>query len=181
MPLSNFGPTIALAAPGVSIYSTWLNDTYQTDSGTSMAAPFVSGLASILRSLPGNASPDQITQEMESTALDLGTVGRDYLYGYGLIQVDAAIASVRLLTLTKTGTGIVTSSPAGVDCGKTCQAAYLTGTSVTLTAVPFAKADFLGWSDPACPAAPTCTLTLTADTSITANFSYSLALPLIFK
>jgi len=88
---SNFGPEIDVAAPGVNIYSTTLGDTYGYLSGTSMAAPFVSGLAAILRGIPGNDTPYQITKEIEISALDLGTPGRDDYYGYGLIQMDAAL------------------------------------------------------------------------------------------
>lgn len=40
---SNFGAPVDLAAPGVCIYSTYLNDGYATLSGTSMATPFVTG------------------------------------------------------------------------------------------------------------------------------------------
>ncbi len=40
---SNFGPDVEIAAPGVCIYSTDLNDGYSTKSGTSMASPFVAG------------------------------------------------------------------------------------------------------------------------------------------
>jgi thermitase len=88
---SNSGPEVALSAPGVSIYSTRLGGTYGSLSGTSMSAPFVSGLAAILRGLPGAGPPDAIAWEMESTALDLGPPGSDALYGFGLIQMDAAI------------------------------------------------------------------------------------------
>ena len=56
-----------------------------------MAAPFVSGLAAILRSLPGGETAHAVEQAMESTALDLGDPGKDIHYGYGLIQMDAAI------------------------------------------------------------------------------------------
>lgn len=56
-----------------------------------MAAPYVSGLAAILRGIPGNGSPDVIAWEIETTASDLGIAGKDNLYGYGLIQMDAAI------------------------------------------------------------------------------------------
>jgi subtilisin family serine protease len=88
---SNFGPELDVSAPGVSILSTYPGGSYAYLSGTSMAAPFVSGLASILRGIPGNGSPDVIAWEMESTALDLGPGGRDNLYGYGLIQMDKAL------------------------------------------------------------------------------------------
>ena len=91
---SDSGPWVDLAAPGVSIFSTLRNNTYGNLTGTSMASPFVAGLAAILRGLPGNTSPDLIEQQLETTALDLGTPGRDDLFGYGLIQADAAIRSV---------------------------------------------------------------------------------------
>ncbi|HLO33511.1 MAG TPA: S8 family serine peptidase, partial [Anaerolineales bacterium] len=90
---SNYGPDVDLSAPGVSIYSTFPGG-YGYNNGTSMATPFVSGLAAILRGIPGNSSPTLIASQMESTALDLGSPGMDDFYGYGLIQMDAAILSV---------------------------------------------------------------------------------------
>jgi thermitase len=87
---SNAGPEMALSAPGEMIYST-LPGSYGYRSGTSMAAAFVSGLAAILRGLPGNSSPAAIANQMEASALDLGAPGRDNQYGYGLIQMDGAI------------------------------------------------------------------------------------------
>jgi subtilisin family serine protease len=89
-PYSNSGPELNLVAPGTSIYSTLIG-TYGLRTGTSMSAPFVSGLAAILRGLPGGVSPDIIAWQMESSALDLGVPGRDDIYGSGLIQMDRAI------------------------------------------------------------------------------------------
>jgi thermitase len=179
---ANYGPHVDLAAPGVGIYSTMLDNTYASETGTSMATPFVSGLAALLSGLLGSPSPPQVIQALESTALDLGPAGRDNDYGFGLIQADAAIQFLsHRLTVNKIGSGTVTSSPTGLDCGHTCAANVVTGTVVTLTAQPFLGATFLGWSDPACPGTDPCTLTLTANTSITAEFTYSLVFPIIFK
>ena len=173
---SNSGSWIDLAAPGVSIFSTLRNNTYGNLTGTSMASAFVSGLAAILRGLPGNTSPDQIEQQLETTALDLGTAGRDDLFGFGLIQADAAIRSVStspLLGVGKTGTGVgtVTSLPAGIDCGTACSAFFDLNASVTLTALPAAGSIFSGWDDPACPGIDPCTLTMDADKSVKAAFT----------
>jgi len=87
---SNYGPEIDLAAPGSMIYSTVIGG-YNYNSGTSMAAGYVSGLAAILMGIPGNSSPDLIETQMESTALDIEFGGWDEYTGAGLIQMDAAI------------------------------------------------------------------------------------------
>ena len=105
---SNFGPEMDLVAPGVSIYSTNLGGAYGYRSGTSMAAPFVSGLAAILRGIPGS-SAGTVRSIMESTALDLGPTGWDSFYGNGLIQMDSAI-QLALPNYTFTPTSIEEAS-----------------------------------------------------------------------
>lgn len=75
------------------------------------------------------------------------------------------------ITVTKTGSGTVTSRPAGIDCGATCARPFRDGTSVTLTAAPSAGFVFAGWSG-ACTG-PTCTLDVvgSAGIDVTATFS----------
>jgi alpha-tubulin suppressor-like RCC1 family protein len=70
-----------------------------------------------------------------------------------------------------TGTGTVTSAPAGISCGSTCAASYAAGTTVTLTATPAGGSAFTGWSGGGCTGAGTCVVTMAAATSVTATFT----------
>src|SRR5260370_13411342 len=70
-----------------------------------------------------------------------------------------------------TGSGTVTSSPAGINCGATCSASYNDGTSVTLTASPASGSTFSGWSGGGCSGAGPCTVALGADMIVPANFT----------
>lgn len=91
---SSQGPEVALAAPGVDIISDgWLanGEPLVTESGTSFSAPFVSGAAAILLGIPGNRYSSDVIRQLETTAKDLGPGGRDDFYGYGLLQLDAAL------------------------------------------------------------------------------------------
>src|ERR1041384_5852053 len=76
------------------------------------------------------------------------------------------------LTVTASGSGSVTSAPAGVSCrAAVCSTGFAPGTAVTLTAHPDAGASFTGW-DGACTGTQlTCSVTLSADASATATFS----------
>lgn len=56
-PFSNFGQCVSIAAPGVSILSTYLDDEYAVDSGTSVASPAVAGATALIKAdSPRNAS-----------------------------------------------------------------------------------------------------------------------------
>ena len=82
------------------------------------------------------------------------------------------------LTVTKagTGSGTVTSSPAGIDCGSTCAVTFPGGTMVTLTATPAAGSTFTGWSGD-CTGTGTCTVTMDQDRAVTATFELVSAQP----
>ncbi len=76
------------------------------------------------------------------------------------------------LTASKTGngSGSVTSNPAGVACGATCTTNFNSAVgSVTLTATPNSGSSFTGWSG-ACSGTGTCTVTMNAAQTVTANF-----------
>jgi hypothetical protein len=99
--------------------------------------------------------------------------GKTALYGY-LYALGGAATPTYALTVGKagTGSGTVTSSPAGISCGSDCTESYAGGTSVTLTASPAAGATFAGWSG-ACLGTATCNVTMTAAQSVTATFNAS--------
>ncbi len=82
------GPEVELAAPGVEIYSTWPRDTYTYASGTSMAAPFVTGVAALYWSENQSLSNSELRELLRNTALDLGEKGKDNVYGYGLVMAN---------------------------------------------------------------------------------------------
>ncbi|HSB72006.1 MAG TPA: M64 family metallopeptidase [Candidatus Methylomirabilis sp.] len=79
------------------------------------------------------------------------------------------------------GTGTVTSSPAGISCGLDCAEAYPNGTSVTLTPTPAGGSIFSGWSGGGCTGKGPCSLTLAADTTVTATFTRVFALTVTKK
>ncbi|MBI3161551.1 MAG: S-layer homology domain-containing protein [Chloroflexi bacterium] len=72
-----------------------------------------------------------------------------------------------------TGTGLVTSSPAGVNCGATCSFLFNSGTLVTLTASPDAGSTFAGWSGEGCSGTGTCQVTMSAARAVVATFNVS--------
>jgi thermitase len=82
---------MALAAPGVGVYSTKPNNNYRAHSGTSMACPFVAGLAGILRSI----DPDMDTQEFYRLVNETGKEIPDGNRTGRLIQPAAALAALR--------------------------------------------------------------------------------------
>jgi hypothetical protein len=85
--------------------------------------------------------------------------------------VTVVVAPTHMLAVSKSGTGsgTVTSDPAGIDCGSTCSNQFADGTPVTLTATPATGSVFTGWSGD-CSTDP-CQLTIDADKTVTATFA----------
>ncbi len=76
-----------ITAPGVDITSAWLDNTQKTLSGTSMSAPFASGIIALLLEKEPGLSNGEIKSRLESTADDLGDTGKDTSYGAGVVDV----------------------------------------------------------------------------------------------
>ncbi|HUK93678.1 MAG TPA: S8 family serine peptidase [Gaiellaceae bacterium] len=104
---SNYGaPNVFVSAPGVSILSTYPGNTYAYEDGTSMASPYVTGLAALLLGEHPTASVSAVRQILAKTSDKVGGVSYgadpyatctgctwDPHFGYGRIDVGAALAA----------------------------------------------------------------------------------------
>ena len=85
------GSAAEIAAAGIDIYSTYLNNGYATLSGTSMATPIITGAVAILQSkglmrYGRKLTPDEIRLLLNIYTEDLSGSGKDDRYGYGLFS-----------------------------------------------------------------------------------------------
>jgi subtilisin family serine protease len=92
------GSKIELSAPGVSVLSTTFSGATECSggftgvcTGTSMAAPHVTGAAALVKARYPSWSNTTIRSRLQATATDLGAAGRDNTFGYGLLNVEKAL------------------------------------------------------------------------------------------
>jgi hypothetical protein len=93
-PASNRGGYIAISAPGVDIFLPAPDQKYQMTSGTSFSAAYISGLAALLLERNPALKPDEVRAILMKTARDLGSPGRDDLFGAGEADAYAAVLAV---------------------------------------------------------------------------------------
>ena len=179
---SNFGASsVHLGAPGYDIQSTLPTSGplssptgYGALSGTSMAAPHVTGAAALLWSLHPSWTMQQVRTRLLTTVRRLSSLAGK-VSTCGELNLDAAtdsaVSAQACLGVTRigSGSGSVTSSPAGIDCGSSCGASFAPGTEVTLTASPTAGSTFGGWRG-ACTGTGACTVSVTTGSTVTAIF-----------
>lgn len=84
---SNYGPEVFMTAPGTAILSTFPRGTYQSLSGTSMAAPMVSAAAAILLAEHPDWSIAQLKMALQQATDPLGTAPRTDSFGYGRLNL----------------------------------------------------------------------------------------------
>lgn len=98
-----------VVAPGVNIYTTDLYSSYKSFSGTSFSAPHVAGAAALILNALRGLGVEELEAGLINSARDLGTIGPDNDYGYGIIDVFKALAhllGVQTYTVNATaGTG----------------------------------------------------------------------------
>jgi uncharacterized delta-60 repeat protein len=91
----------------------------------------------------------------------------------GSLLVFRALGDPFSVNVTKSGagSGSVQSSPQGIACGASCSGPFDDGSQVTLTATAAAGSAFAGWSGAGCSGTGACTLTMSADQTVTATFN----------
>lgn len=85
------GNNIEIAAPGVEVVSTFLENRYAVMDGTSMAAPYVAGTLALLKQANPLDSNVQLREKLRASATDIGMPGKDEFFGYGLVQAPAML------------------------------------------------------------------------------------------
>ncbi|MBL8329826.1 MAG: S8 family serine peptidase [Rubrivivax sp.] len=163
---SNSASFLTMLAPGALISSAGI-----VMGGTSQAAPHVAGAAAVLRAAFPSESVSALTTRLRTgpNVLD----GRNGIIKPRLDLVAALGSGLgQNLTVSKagSGSGTVTSSPTGINCGADCSESYATGTTVTLSASAASGSSFAGWSG-ACSGTGSCVVSMTAARSVTATFN----------
>ncbi|WP_426161562.1 S8 family serine peptidase [Pseudoduganella sp. R-34] len=92
---SSYGAFVALSAPGAGIYTTVQGGGYGAVNGTSFASPVAAGVAALVMAANPSLSADQVKSILFTTAVDLGTAGRDIYFGYGRVNAAAAVAAAK--------------------------------------------------------------------------------------
>ena len=85
---SNYNQYVDLVAPGERILTTFPNQSYNKDGGTSFSAPIVSGTVAMMKALKPQLSPSEIEDLLKMTAQDFGAPGYDSFYGHGVLDIE---------------------------------------------------------------------------------------------
>nr|WP_256256246.1 type VII secretion-associated serine protease mycosin [Streptomyces sp. MUSC 14] len=92
-PFSQSGDFVGVAAPGVDMISTVPGGGHCSDNGTSFSAPYVAGVAALLKSKYPNWSAQQVVAQIEQTA-ERSIPGHDRLVGWGVVDPVKALTDV---------------------------------------------------------------------------------------
>lgn len=93
----DYGVKPDFVAPGENVSSSWLNGGVKSATGTSASAAIASGAIALLLEKDPFMSPANVRFLLSTTSKDLGVKGRDGLYGFGLIDVNAALNEIDLI------------------------------------------------------------------------------------
>lgn len=96
---SNYGESVDVAAPGVKVYSSYLNGGYAYMSGTSMATPHIAAVAAMYKLDNPSLTPLEIENKIKNNTYDIGEDGFDKYFGHGVPKLSKAIPNIPLESL----------------------------------------------------------------------------------
>ena len=99
---SSHGSYVVLAAPGAGIWTTGSDGGYRSMSGTSFSSPITAGVVALVMAANPALSAPQVEQLLFSTAVDLGTAGKDIYYGHGRVDAAAAVSAATAVVAADT-------------------------------------------------------------------------------
>jgi serine protease AprX len=143
-----------IVGPGVAIVSAAANTTsaYVTKSGTSMATPFVAGVALLMREVNPSLTPQQVKDAIALTAVEWGPAGADGDYGFGRLDAFAALEAVGAelgadtseLPTHSFSTGTLAGTGASTDYAlDVTDTAYPIAVTLTMSSITPAAPDFV--------------------------------------
>ena len=138
--------------------------------GAACSASYVEGTVVTLTAAP---EPSSTTSWSGECSVDSGDPDVCVATVAGTVDVTATFDAVEhevSIARDGGGSGSVTSTPAGIDCGLACAHAFREGTTVVLHAEPDATSAFSGWNVPGCAAAVDCSVAVDGAVSATATF-----------
>ena len=184
---SNYGPWVDVAAPGETIYTTYSGGGYGDSSGTSMGAPFASGLAGLLLSAHPDWSPADVRAQIIRTAANIDAANPSFVgqLGGGRLAAGAALTTVPTPQL-RVAAVTVNGQPGGrPEPGSTAAVAItlandwltladatatLSGPGVTQASATFGTVPALGTQT----SAPAFTISVAANAGYNAALGYTL-------
>ena len=101
---SSWGDFVAMSAPGEGIWTTTRGGGYGSWKGTSLATPVVAGTIALMMAAKPSLSSAQVENLLFSTAVDLGTAGRDKFFGHGRVDTRAAVLAAAGASTTPSDT-----------------------------------------------------------------------------
>ena len=184
---SNYGsPDVFVSAPGASIYSTYLSKSYTTMSGTSMATPFVAGLASQLLGQLPSRTPADVAAVLATTSDKVGSgYGSDPYgtcasctwsprYGYGRIDMGRALSAADFALAASPASATTTPGGSATYVVQVTTVNGFAGTvSISVEGLP------LGWTASAVPStvtAPGAASVTVTTSALSAAGTYTLTL-----
>jgi subtilisin family serine protease len=112
---SNYGAEVDVMAPGSSIYSTWMNNTYTTLGGTSMSSPLAAGLAALVFAQFPGYSPLQVGEQVRVNSDNIDGINPAYtnLIGYGRINAHNSVSNTNSISVRATNFNFTDEAPGG--------------------------------------------------------------------